>query len=359
MVTLWRYISVLFLRAFLGSLLILALVVVIVDMLLNLEDILTTTDTAWSAIQILLMRSAALYLSYLIPFAVFAGVFLSLGIAARSREFLAMKAGGISPLRAIIPIFLCAVLIAAAALTLNETVSVPASSALNEHLGMRPGQIYLDSGTIWYHTGRFVYNIHSPDAKEETVRDIRVFERDDAGRLIRLIRAKEARRTAPHVWQFREATVRRFDPESPDTPPAVEHSPEITLELAEERSPRLLRAELATLPIGALARHVISVRASGSRASGAEALLGQRLSIPLMAILFALLAVPLALLVEQTRSIALPAVQAALILFLFLTAREYAPRFASPGSPEASLVPWLVLTLFFAFGAWRLARVPR
>lgn len=357
--TLWRYISARFLRSFLGSLVILALVVVIVDTLLNLEDVLETTDTLWGAIQILLMRTASLYLAYLIPFAVFAGVFLSLGIAARSREILAMKAGGVSPLRAVLPVFFWAVPISVAALILNETVTVPASSSLNKRLGIRAGEIYLGSGTIWYHTGRFIYNIRSPDAKEETVRDIHVFERNEAGRLVRLIRAEEARREAPGVWQFRGATVRHFDPAVPDAPPSVEHSPEITLELAEDRSPRLLRAELATLPIGTLVRHVIAVRASGDRAPGAEALLSQRLAIPLMVILFALLAVPLSLRVEQTQNIALPAVQAALVLFLFLTVREYAPRFANPGSPAASLAPWFALTLFFAFGAWRLARVPR
>jgi lipopolysaccharide export LptBFGC system permease protein LptF len=348
-----------FLRSFLGSLAILALVVVIVDMLLNLEEILETSDTLWGAIQILLMRTASLYLPYLIPFATFAGVFLSLGIAARSREILAMKAGGISPLRAILPIFVWAVAISVAALVLNERVAVPASSSLSEHLGIRAGEIYLRSGTIWYHTGRFIYNIRSPDAEKETVRDIQVFERDQAGRLIRLIRAKEARREAPGVWQFRDATVRAFDPAAPEAPPSVERSPEITLELAEDRSPRLLRAELATLPLQTLARHVISVRASGDEAPGAEALLSERASSPLLVILFALLAVPLSLRVEQTQSVALPAVQAALILFLFLTAREYAPRFASLGSLVAPLAPWFVLTLFFAFGVWRLARVPR
>jgi lipopolysaccharide export LptBFGC system permease protein LptF len=357
--TLWRYISGRFLRAFLGSLVILALVVVIVDTLLNMEEVLETTETLWGAVQVLFIRTASLYLAYLIPFATFAGVFLSLGIAARSREILAMKAGGINPLRAVLPVFFWAVVISIAALILNETVTVPASASLNERLGIRSGEIYLGSGTIWYHTGRFVYNIRSPDAQEETVRDIQVFERDEKGRLIRLIRANEARREAPRVWQFRGATIRRFDPATPEARPSVEHSPNITLELAEDRSPRLLRAELASLPIGTLARHVISVRADGEAAPGAEALLSQRLSIPVIVILFALLAVPLALLVEQTNSIALPAVHAALTLFIFLTAREYAPRFASLDSLAASLAPWFVLAVFFAFGAWRLARVPR
>jgi lipopolysaccharide export system permease protein len=350
-----RYISMRFLRSFLGSLAILALIVIIVDMLLNLEEILETKDTVWGAMQILVMRAASLYLPYLIPFATFTGVFLSLGIAARSREILAMKAGGVSPFRAVLPIFLWSVAISIAALVLNETIAVPASSSLDERLGNRAGEIYLRSGTIWYHTGRFIYNIRSPDAERETVRDIQVFERDESGRLIRLIRASEARREAPGVWQFRNATVRSFDPAAPQTPPSIDRSPEITLELAEDRSPRLLRAELGTLPLSTLARHVMSVRASGDRAPAAEALLSERLSTPLLVILFALLAVPLSLRVEQTRSIAIPAVEAALLLFLFLITREYVPRFAGLGY----LAPWLVLTLFFAFGAWRLARIPR
>jgi lipopolysaccharide export system permease protein len=356
---LWRYVSLRFVRSFLGSAAILALAVIIVDMLLNLDEIIETKDTLWGVIQVLLMRTASFYLPYLIPFATFIGVFLSLGLAARSREILAMKAGGISPLRAVVPIFLWSVAISVAALILNETVTVPASSSLNERLGVRAGEIYLRSGTIWYHTGRFVYNLRSPDADKETVRDIRVFERNAAGRLVRLIRAKQAHREAPGVWRFRDATVRRFDPAIPDAPPSVERSPDITLELAEERSPRLLRAELATLPVWTLARHVVSVRVSGDEAPGAEALLSARLSSPLLVILFALLAVPLSLRVEHTQSVALPAVQAALILFLFLMAHEYVPRFAGLGSLSAAFAPWFVLTLFFAYGAWRLARAPR
>lgn len=356
---LWRYVSLRFVRSFLASTAILALSVIIVDMLLNLDEIIEAKEGLWGVIQVLFMRTASLYLPYLIPFATFIGVFLSLGVSARSREILAMKAGGISPLRAVVPIFLLSIAISAGALILNETVTVPASSSLEERVGAPSGDVELRSGTIWYHTGRFVYNLRDPDPDEQTVRDIRVFERDAAGRLVRLIRAKQARREGPGVWRFRDAIVRSFAPEVPDAPPSVQRSPDITLELAEERSPRLLREELAALPVWTLARHVASVRMSGDVAPAAEALLSARLSGPLLVILFALLAVPLALRVEQTQSVALPAVQAALILFIFLTAHEYVPRFAGLNSPSAAFAPWFVLMLFFAYGAWRLARSPR
>jgi lipopolysaccharide export LptBFGC system permease protein LptF len=357
--TLSRYVSSRFIRSFLGSAAILAVVVIVVDMLLNLDDVLEAQKTVLGAVQTLLLRAAAFYLPYLIPFAVFTGAFLSIGLAARSREILAMKAGGVSPIRAVVPVFLWAAVISLLALALNETVTVPASSSLNEKMGIKAGELYLRSGTIWYHTGRFIYNTRSVDAESETFRDIRVFERDEAGRLVRLIQADTAFREAPGVLRFRNATLRRFDPTRPEAPPSFERSKEVLLELAEERSPQLLSAELATLPAWTLARYVISVRGSGNRAPNAEKLLSERLSSTILVVLFALLAVPLALRVEQTQSIAFPAVQAALILFVFLMAQEYVPTFASGGSLPAPVAPWLVIALFLIFGTWRLSRVPR
>ena len=87
--------------------------------------------------------------------------------------------------------------------------------------------IWLRAGTIWYHTGRYVYNIASADAGSDSVRDIRVFERNEGGRLVRLIQASRARRIAPHEWRFEDATVRRFDPSQPTAPPNVERAREI------------------------------------------------------------------------------------------------------------------------------------
>ena len=76
-------------------------------------------------------------------------------------------------------------------------------------------------------------------------------------------------------------------------------------------------------------------------------------------LLFAVLAVPLGLSVERTRSLALPALQGVGILFAFVCFREYGSGLSTQGPLAAALVPWLVITLFFAFGAWRLTRVPQ
>jgi lipopolysaccharide export system permease protein len=351
--TLSRYVATRFLRAFLGSLLILALSVLVVDMLLNLDEMLEAGGTLQSALRYLWLRLASVYLPYLLPVATFTAAFFSLGLLARNREIIALKAGGISPLLALIPLFIASTFIAMLALLASETLTVDASAALAKRAGAPSGGIELRAGTIWYHTGRYVYNIGSADAGSDSVRDIRVFERNEAGRLVRLVQAARARRLAPHEWRFEGATVRRFDPEHPEAPPSVERAHQITLRLDEERSPRLLQAEIAALPIWTLARYVTAA----PQDPRARSLLHQRLTGPLLVLLFALLAVPLGLRVERTKSLALPALEGVVILFFFLIAREYGAGFASASATTAALAPWAIVAAFAGLGFFQLARV--
>jgi lipopolysaccharide export LptBFGC system permease protein LptF len=349
-----RYLVARFLRTFAGSFVVLALAILAIDMLLDLSEILEAESDALGVIRVLLLRFSALYLPFLVPLAAFTGAFFALGTAARANEVMALKAGGVSPLRAVLPIFAAALVIAAGALALDEGLSVRASAALRQRDEATSG-ISLRSGTIWYHTGRFVYNIGRTEAESDTLRDVRVFERDESGRLVRLIQAGSARQIEPHRWEFEAAAVRHFEPGRPDAPPRVERAERIVLELAEERSPRLLQAEMAALPLRELVRHA---RAGSDPRLAAT--LHQRLTAPLLVVLFVLLAVPLGLSAERTRTLARPALQGVLLLFLFLCAREYGASFLAHRGPAAAmLAPWLVLGLFALWGGWRLARAER
>jgi len=357
--TLWRYLGRRFAVTLLGSFVILALVVLVVDMLLNLDEILEAQRSLAGAARFIGLRSAALFLPYLIPAAAFAAAFLTVGLAARANEVVAMKAGGVAPLRALLPVFVIAIGLSGVALVVNETVSVRAAAALSAQAGSQGGDISLRSGTIWYHTGRFIYNIRDPDPDQESVRDIRIFERNEDGRLVRLVQAARARRLAPKLWAFEDATVRLFDPEEPAAPPRITRAARLELELEQDRSPRLVQAELSTLPVWTLAGYVHSVLESGGDARRARALLHERLTGPLMVLVFTLLAVPLGLRVEQTRTLALPALEGVVLLFLFLSFREYGAALVPNGSTAQALVPWAVVALFGSYGALRLARVPQ
>ncbi|MBW2243178.1 MAG: LptF/LptG family permease [Deltaproteobacteria bacterium] len=357
MPTLWRYTAVRFLSAFAGSLVILALVLLVVDMLLNLGDVIEAGTGFLGAIGLLLQRTTATYLPYLIPVSTFTGVLFSVGQAARHREIVATKAGGVSPLHALLPIFMISAGISLVSFVLNETITLRAASAVNARTGSSVGEVTLRSGSIWYHTGRIIYNIRDPRPEGQTVLDVRVFERNEEGRLIRLIHAREAERLAPHQWRFVGATIRSFDPLDAKNPPVVERAEEIVLELGEDRTPHLQQAELVVLPLATLAGYVGDVLDEGGNPGRARALLHSRLTIPFLVILFALLAVPLGLSVEQTRSLAMPALQGVGLLFVFLILREYSASFGARGELSAALAPWLTLLIFFALGGWRLSRV--
>jgi LPS export ABC transporter permease LptG len=350
MPTLARYVASRFIAAFVGSLVILTLVVLVVDMLLNLEDVLAFESELLGVLRYLVIRVSAVYLPYLIPVATFTGAFFSLGSAARHHEIVAMKAGGISPRVAVIPVFIVSGFIAIAALLVNETLTVRASAELRERSGSDLGELELRSGSIWYHTGRYLYNIRKTDG--DVAEDVRVLERDDRGRLVRLIRAVRAERLAPHEWRFEGATVRRFDPDQPSLPPQVERSHRVTLRLEEDRSPRLQQGDMAALPVWAIARYL----ENGASDPRATATLHQRLTSPLLVLLFALLAVPLGLRAERTRTLALPALEGVALLFVFLLAREYAASLAAETPLAAALTPWAVVLAFAAVGAVGMAR---
>lgn len=352
MSTLGRYVVTRFLSAFVGSLGILVLVVLVVDMLLNLEDVLEVENDLTGVLRFLLLRLASVYLPYLIPVATFTAAFSSVGFAARNHEIVAMKAGGISPRAALIPIFVASGFLAIGALLVNETITVRASAALEDGTETQSGRVELSSGSIWYHTGRYIYNLGRAHGETGRVEDVRVLERNDEGRLVRLIQAESGQRLAPHEWSFDAATVRSFDPEDPAAPPRVQRSPHVTLELAEDRSVELQASEMAGLPVWSLARYL----AAGSTDARATSLVHQRLTAPLLVVLFALIAVPLGLRVERTRTLALPALQGVALLFLFLFAREWAASFGAVSSLGAAVGPWVVVLAFGALGLFQLAR---
>ncbi len=357
MSTLWRYYAARFLQAFAGSLLILALLVVVVDMLLNWGDIMDAEASLAGAFRVLLLRTAANYLTYLIPVAGFVGAFLCVGQAARAYEVMAIRAGGISPIYAFVPIILIALVISAFTLWLNETAGRSAAEWMAKEAGLMTDRLELESGTIWYHSGRVIYSGREPeDAK---IRDARIFERNDAGQLIRTVHAAVAHRLSDDAWRFEDAIVRTFSPGEPAAPPQVLKAADVTLGLASVRSPRLDSRELSAQRLPVLMTYIRAIEARGSDAGPARAILHSRLSAPFLALLFVLFAIPLALSVEHTKSLAIPTLQGVGILSAFLVLREYAGGIAFQLGGPAAILPWALLAVFALWSVSRLVRMPR
>ena len=354
---LWRYLTARFSVAFAAVLFIMILALAAVELIGDFDDVVRASEGLLGALANVALRILSFYLVLLIPAAAFVAAFASLGTAARSLEVLAIKAGGISPLRAVIPILLAGVVISGLGLVLNETVSVRADAAYRRRVRGDVPEVTFRRGSFWYHKGPYVYNVGDADPKARKLHDVAVFELDERGRLVRSIEADHAEIGPDGTWQLSDAVIRRFDPDQPAQTATYERVARTELALSEDRA--LLDAGLDALSIHDLREYRDARRPGDPEKTHAVALLQQRMTNPLSAFVFVLFAIPLALRVEQTRSLALPALQGVGAIFAFFTVREYGQTLASRGLTAPIGTAWSILAVFALLGAWQLWRVPR
>jgi lipopolysaccharide export LptBFGC system permease protein LptF len=345
-------------RAFAASLFILTLLVIAVDTLLELDDVPEDERTLGAAALRVGLRTFAQYLAYLVPAASFTAAFFTVAQGARAREVVALKAGGVNPLVAFLPVFGAALLVGLGLALVQETAGVRAAAALAGREGAIRGEL-TRSGAIWYNAGRVIYSARESDPEGERVADIEVLERDGDGRLLRQIHAERAIRISPQQGRFENAVERSVTPDWPATPPRFERFAEQTLELAADRTPRLHPDELAALELPTLGDYVSAVLAAGGSPGPARFVYHQRASAPALALLFALLAVPLAVRVDTSAALARRALEGVVWITVFIFLRDGAGSFAQAGGPAALWLPWATLGLFFAVAAVQLFRAPR
>ncbi len=343
-----------------GALFVLSLAVIVGELLLGFDDIGEATGGLGEAVLYLLLKLPADYLPILVPTSVFAGAFASLGLAARHHEILAAKAGGISPTALAVPLLAAAAFLSVASFAAVETVGVRAARVWRHQFRGDAGEIAFRKGSFWYHRGPFVFNVSNADPRSRILHDVRIFELDADGRLLRSIRAGAAKIAEDGSWILRDAVIRRFDPDHPRRAPVYERRAEVTFSAAHRADLALLEADPTALSLGDL-REYIEARSEfhGAQLTRFRAVLHQRLADLPIPLLFALLAVPFALRVETTRSFAMPTLEGVGATTAFWLARSVGQAVATGGAASPAVVPWLAVGAFAAAGLLALARIPR
>ena len=345
-----------FVVTFATVLVVLVLVVGVIELLGDFEDVVGSSEGLGGALLYVALRIPSQWLPLLVPVAAFVSAFVALGSAARSLEFVAIKAGGVSPLRVLVPVMLAGAVVSGLGLAANETLGVRSHEAWRR-LVRGGDQVEFRRGSFWYHKGRYVYNVRDADPQAGQLHDVAIFELDRRGQLVRSIQAARARIDGEGRWQLDDAVIRRFEPGVPDAPVSLERLEHTELVLTGELA--LLDAGVQGLSLADLREYRDERAADDPEAIRAQALFHDRLIEPLSAFVFVLLAIPLGLRVERTRSLAVPALQGVGALFAFSTAREYGGALAAQGVLSPAATPWLILAAFAAASAWLIARSPR
>ncbi len=357
--TLSRYLLARFCGYFVTILIVILTVIAISEILLHVEDILEADDWVDAAVAHLALKIPALYFSTLIPIAAFAASFACLGVAARWSETIAMKAAGISPIRAALPILCAGAFLAVLTLTLNETLVLQATRAWDRRERGEDGQMVFRRGSFWYQRGNVIYNVRYADPETGTWRGVSLFELDDRGRLLRSIRAARVQIEDESHWRFRDVTIRRFDPSDPLSPPSFERLDETRLEIAGAAEHALRDADAAHLSLPDLREYIRARTREGEDVAGARGQFHARLAQPLAVLLFAGLAIPFGLRVEESRSLAIPALLGVTMIAAFLFLRTLGLVLIREGVAPPAVTEWAILAGFTGFGAWRFSRIPR
>jgi lipopolysaccharide export LptBFGC system permease protein LptF len=273
----------------------------IIEMLVNFDRIVERESGVRGIATYLLLRIPSYYLSDVIPLASFASAFLAIGLRARERELTAMKAAGVSPLRTALPILAGASVLSAGALVADETLVLACTRAWHRAASNADGELL--EGPGWHRRGDTVYRVGATDPETPSLRDVTVFRLSPAGRLIESVRAEAAHIAEPDRWQLIGAILRRFDPDRPDAPPITDRAGETTLAIAAASDPARTAATAGTLSLGEIGRRIDARSSRGRDATPQRALLHARLARPLAILPLTLLAIPLGLAVERSRSL--------------------------------------------------------
>ena len=350
-----RYFLASYLRLFFTILLGSLFAIAIVEMLLKFDDVVESRSAAGIAAYFLL-RIPSEYLRDTLPVASFAAAFLCIGGPARAREITALKAGGVSPRRVVVPVVLASLLLSLLALAVNETLVLSAERSLNGPSQAEEG-ITFRRGSFWYHRGNVVYNIRDADRDTHTLHGVSVFRLNAQGRLLESLHADQVN-VESGAWVLSDAIRRSFDPTRPEAPPRIERTSETALDLGSTRDLALLDAGIERLSIAELFEYIAVRTADGRDPIDARGRLHRRLMDPLTVTLFAWLALPLGFGVERSKSLAVSGLIGIAWICVYYSLRTAVSLLASAGVAPAAFGPWLLLAAFASFGAWRLARVP-
>ncbi len=352
-----RYFLVSYLNLFILILIGSTIAIVVIEMMLNFDDILEDREGGRNIATYLFLRVPAYYLRDLFPVTSFAAVLFCLGLPARAHEITAIKSGGISPRRVVIPVLAAATLLSAVDLLLNESVVLAASRKWNRQ-GNSAGEITFRQGSFWYHRANAIYNIQEADEEDGTLGGVSVFELNPRGRLLRSIQAERVE-VRDGTWRFFDVTQRVFDPSRPAAPPKTSRLREWDRVVATEKDLEMLEASARTLSLLNLNDYIEAQNREGRDTTRYQALYHSRLAEPLTVLIFALIAIPLGLSVESSRSLATASLYGVVALGVFYTARTTAGLFATGGFASAIISPWLILVGFGGYGVWQLNRISR
>jgi LPS export ABC transporter permease LptG len=296
-------------------------------------------------------------LPYAVPIACLAGAVWTLSRAARHRELVAIRSGGIPLQRALAPLLAAAAAIALALGAFVDRVVIPARIALEQQSDAEPGRPRALAGRYWVAHEPWVFSAARYDPPSRTLRDVTMLRLDAGGRVVERVDADEARNVERDVWELRNARARGF---GADGGIESERYADLRLELGVrgEQYERA-HADPQKLSLHRMARALRRLEAGEAEQA---ALLGaafhSRLLEPAAVLILVLFAIPLGV-GDSRQGDSLPRALLQSLGFALAFWLCWALALVAAHLPwvPAFAPPWLVVIAALVLGTWRYRRI--
>ena len=348
-----RYLLREYLKAFFVGLLFFIALIIIVR-LLDKDIKKFDDDVAYMTAVKIVLYQAPRRIMEVVPVAAFVAIFFVLGRMVQSNEFTAMKAGGLSVYRLLVPILIVMIVICGFFALFYNRVASPAfheAHLLQNNVRPRRGRNIVFKGK----DDRIFYSQRiALDARK--IQQLTIYEHDTEGKLARVTFAKAAKWTPTH-WQLTDGYIRHFEGgvevgyEAFDTY-AIERHEDPARFIGSEKDPRAMTIE-------ELRQQIAYKQEAGQISRKEQVKLYHKTAYPFAAVVVVMLGAPIAIRFGRAGFFA------GLVMAFFLSFIYWALSFATleglseSGKLHPFLACWGANILYAAVGGIMIWRTPK
>lgn len=324
-------------------------IMLIVRTLFYSMDLLINESVAWLYVIKLVLYRLPAFLVLTFPMSLLASSELAISSLSANGEITAMRAGGISLRRIIIPFVIAALTVSILSFLINDYIVPEANHAhrniIRENV-LKRGLSYIRRNVFFRDAGNRYFYINLLHAEKMTMQDIMIYElgRENSSRTIT---AKKGEWVAD-TWKLENGTIHNYDGEGKGTYRLNFISMDI---IVEEDLQKFFKNQRIPIEMNSkeLKQQISILQQAGADTKRLEVILHMKFSVPFSGLIFVLLGVPLGLRVKRgTKAIGI--IISIVLVFIYYVLVSTARSFGNGGVLDPALAAWLPNIIFAVLG---------
>ena len=352
-----RYILREFLRTFVYGLAVAITLYTVIELFQRLDTFIENRANIVDVIKYLLYLLPGLVV-LLCPVAVLLATFITIGILSRNFEIMALRAGGVSLNRIVVPLLVCTFMISIVSAFGSELVAPYATRKAEQTYqkikGRDYGKMKISQNQIWYRGKGVIYNVKMFNLVNDILEGVTLYYFDTDFRLTKRIDAQRAQ-WFNNQWVFVNATIRTFHPDKETETMSAEYQV-VPLDETPDTFKQEGR-EPQEMNFLNLKDYIEKTTQEGYDTAQYLADLYAKTSSPFINFIIALFGVPFAIRIGRHGGFALGVTLSFVVGFSYWVFFNICLALGHGGALPPLVSAWIANVIFAALGAWSLLQI--